>query len=44
MKLQYFPYHGRAIYLRMLLHYCNQDFEDEQIQPAEWKVRQESGE
>ncbi len=31
MKLEYFPIHGRAIWLRLILHYANVQFEDKMV-------------
>jgi len=28
MKLEYFPLHGRGMMIRMVLYYCNIDFDD----------------
>ena len=43
-RLTYFPLHGRAEPIRMLLYKVGVDFEDKTIPGQEWKAAKERGE
>ena len=44
MKLIYFAGHGRGLPLRMILDYCNAEFEDERVKFEEFMPRKLAGE
>jgi glutathione S-transferase len=43
MKLEYFPIHGRAIQIRLLLAYCKVDYEDIFVTLPEFAQRKKQG-
>ena len=43
MKLEYFPLHGRAMMIRLLLNYCNVQFEDKMVSHQEFGENKAKG-
>ena len=43
MKLEYFPLHGRAMLIRLLLNYCNVQFEDKMVSFQEFGQNKANG-
>ena len=43
MKLEYFKSHGRAMHIRMILWYCNVDFDDHYITSEEFAQNNKEG-
>ena len=43
VKLEYFPFHARAIMIRMALHYCNVDYEDMHVSMEAMQAKKAAG-
>ena len=43
IKLEYFPINGRALEIKLLLNYCNVEFEDVQLSFPEFGANAKAG-